>query len=602
MSHHLPHLSAPEPVKRSVCACKAHITKVFLLLPKPVQAFVLKHKWKLIIATAIIVPIVWGYLAVTKEPEPEYITAKVMRGTLVQTVEAVGTVTSERDLNLQFPISGVVAEVLVNEGDSVEAEMKLASLRAGDLQANVNSAYASLQAAQADLQELKEGTRPEDIAIAEAEVENKRATLEASRETLRSSEQKLEILEREADVSLSGYVTTARSVITQELTTSLSALTVVEDVFEDYDVQDALLKSDPGKVRLIENSLVSAEKSVQNVLREEVQFTDYQGALSALEFARSSASEVSDTLSYTFSALVSLKPTGAYTASERATHKASISTERESVQDSLNTLNTAVKNLRDESASYDTQIAIEQKTISTAKSDILKNETSLRTQEAQLALKKAGARQTDIDYAAAKVRQEQADLSRARSDFADSVLYAPVTGTITKVNIKTGELLSTAFQQDAAISMLGQSPYRIEMYVSEIDIPKVHLQQESSVELDAFSDEKIKLVVAEVDPAATDVDGVPKYRVKLDFTGDMPNLKIGMTGDVDIFTGESKDVLMVTARAIIENDQGDEVVRILKRNETIEERTVVTGLEGETDIEIISGLEEGEEIIVLIKK
>ena len=140
------------------------------------------------------------------------------------------------------------------------------------------------------------------------------------------------------------------------------------------------------------------------------------------------------------------------------------------------------------------------------------------------------------------------------------------------------------------------------MYASEIDIPKVELQQEAEIELDAFPGKLFALTVAEVDPAATDIDGVPKYRVKLDFVETPQRIKIGMTGDTDIFTGRRDDVVFVSARAVLEAKDGSFYVRILKKNDEIEERTVEIGLEGENDIEILSGLTGGETVVVLIKK
>src|SRR3989344_6818089 len=95
--------------------------------------FLKRHKWKLLIATVILVPV--GALTVyaLSPKQPEYVTAEAQRGDIQQTVEAVGTVISERDLALQFPTSGVVAQILVKEGDKVQAEQKLVTLRAGNL-------------------------------------------------------------------------------------------------------------------------------------------------------------------------------------------------------------------------------------------------------------------------------------------------------------------------------------------------------------------------------------------------------------------------------------------------------------------------------------
>jgi HlyD family secretion protein len=593
--------SLPEEEKHPYQEC---VIKEERIIPRHLRllwVLLKRHKWKATIGALLLTGTAYGYYAITKEPAPEYITAAVTRGDLVQTVEAVGTVTSERDLKLQFPVSGVVADVLVKEGDTVEAGERLAALRAGDLSAQIHSASANLQAARADLQELTEGARPEDIVIAEAEVENKRAVLTAAREELVSSEQKLAILVREAEISLSGEVGEARSTVSQQMAKARNALSVFDDVVTDNDVSDALTRGEPGLVSLIEDERDVAKASNEKLLLEGIDFDSREDALRILRLTRSVVVSTSTAIESLFSSLITVPPTSSFTRSEREARKADLTAERNNLQTALTAVDAAIKDLQDASATYDTKIASEQSAVSRLKGDILTHETSLRTQEAQLMLKRAGSRQTEIDVATARVRQAQADLDRARANFSNTVLIAPVSGTVTKVNVKEGELLSTAFQQSAAITMLGRSPYRVEMYIAEVDIPKISFGQQAQVELDAFPRSPFALSVAEIDPAATDVDGVPKYRVRLDFTVPPERLKIGMTGDADIFTGESKDVLMVSARSVIENAEGKTIVRVLQ-NGIIVERSVETGLEGENDIEIMSGLAEGETVVVLIKK
>jgi multidrug efflux pump subunit AcrA (membrane-fusion protein) len=139
------------------------------------------------------------------------------------------------------------------------------------------------------------------------------------------------------------------------------------------------------------------------------------------------------------------------------------------------------------------------------------------------------------------------------------------------------------------------------MYSSEVDIPLVALTQSGTIELDAFPDEARPLVVHEIDPAATQIENVSKYKITLDFTETYDDLKIGMKGDVTIITGLRTDVLKVPARSVIENDEGEEIVRVLDEDGKLTEVPVTTGLESDSDIEILSGLSGGETIVVLIK-
>ena len=193
--------------------------------------------------------IVWG---VTRPAVPEYVTALAERGDLRQTVEAVGTVISERELELRFGASGIVQQVFVREGDKVTAGQRFAQLKAGSLAAGRASQAAALQSAQADLRALEEGTRPEDIAIAEADLQNKRASLQSAQQTLASAEQnilraeeQLAVLRQEAGVALAGQVTSSLSTINEQLTSTENSLWTIDDVLNRTDVSDAIAKDQP---------------------------------------------------------------------------------------------------------------------------------------------------------------------------------------------------------------------------------------------------------------------------------------------------------------------------------------------------------------------
>ncbi len=577
---------------------------------KRIGGFLLRNKWRLLIAAAILIPLGAIVSFALSPTQPEYLTEAAERGDLEQTVEAVGTVISERDLALQFPTSGIVAQVLVKEGDTVQAGQRLATLRAGNLAADVSAAAARLQQAEADLRAMKEGSRPEDIAVTEADVASKRAALETARTSLQTatdsyekSQSKLELLLQQANINLAGDVTSAASAVLRELVVAQNALSEVKDVLSNNDVIDAIIKTESSDYSDITIQLNSATTAVSSALSKPSAAT-YDDALVSLESSRNLLNQTSTVVNRMLTILNDLPVIGTFTEEARQTYKGQLTPQRTAVQTSFNNLSTQTTSLRNASASYQTQIAAEESAVISAKgsmdkatSDIATYEASLRIAEAQLQLKKAPARQTDIDARVAAVNQARASLARASADYGNTILTAPIAGRITKVNVKTGEFTPAG----AAVTMLGNSPYRIEMFVSEVDVPKVKTTQSGSIELDAFRGTNFQLRVSEIDPAATDRDGVPKYRVKLDYVYPHDELKIGMTGDAVIVTGVKKDVISVPLRAVLERDDGTQYVRVIGEDGTIEEKTVSTGLEGESGSVEVTGIEEGENVIVLEK-
>ncbi|MBI3331708.1 efflux RND transporter periplasmic adaptor subunit [Candidatus Peregrinibacteria bacterium] len=567
------------------------------------------HKW----LTAIIIVallIIGGIVAAVASPNPpEYVTAFVERGDLRQTVEGIGTVISERDLALQFPRSGVVDVVLVKEGDIVKAGQTLARLRAGSEAADVASAAARLASAEADLRALREGNRPEDIAIAEAQLENSRAqlasareSLETAEESLRSSQEQMEALESEADINASGERAVAMSSIASEIAAGESALSSVETVWDDPNVQDAVIKSEPAQYDRVRQQIGGARTLLQHA-RDAA--TTWNDPTSAAQEARRALAATSDVVRLAFDTVSALPITAYFTDAKKEQHKTSLANARASTENAIRGVEGAVKSLRDASASYDTRITSEESALRNAEgardkalADIRTFEAALRTEQAQLDLTRAGSRPSDIAAAEARVREQRAAVARASASYRDMVLTAPIDGTVTDVAAKIGEFTPSG----PFLTMLGDTPYRIELFTSEIDIPKVRLTQSGSVELDAFPDVHYKLRVSEIDPAATDRDGVPKYRVKLDFVYPHDEFKVGMTGDAEIITGERINVISVPRRGVLRGETGD-YVRVLQDDGAVVEKPVRIGMEGETgNVEMLSGIAEGETVILLIKE
>lgn len=568
------------------------------------------HKWKSTAGLLAVLFVAFIVRVATAPAVPQYVTALAERKDLRQTVEAVGTVISERDLELQFPSSGIVSQISVKEGDRVRAGQKLASLRSGNLAADVAAAAARVQSAEADLRAKQEGARPEDIAISQADVDNKKSSLEAAKTSLETSKAayanaqvQLDSVKNEASVSLSGYVTTAGSTVTEQLTIASNGLSSVQDVFSRNDVLDAVIKANPADYNQILSSVQQQQTAIR-ALYAKANPADFQQALLVLDSTRAAVTNSWSILNRSYDLINGLPTTSSFDTAAKETYKSTINAQRSQLQASIGVVDSAAKTLRDASASYASKISAQQATVDNslgamnkANADILTYETSLRIAEAQLQLKKAPTRDTDIAIAKASLAQARASLAAASAQLSNMVLTAPIDGVVTKVNIKVGEISPIG----PSVTMVGSSPYRIEMFVSEIDVPKVQLSQTGSIELDAFRGTNFTLHVGQIDTTSTDVDGVSKYRVKLDFLYKHDELKIGMTGDAAIVTGMKKDVVTVPLRAVIENDKGEKVVRV-KNGDTVTEQVVETGMEGEGgDVEVVSGVKEGDTVVVLTK-
>ena len=107
-------------------------------------------------------------------------TAVVRQGTLLITVDAIGSLAPQTEASLAFSSSGRVAEVLVEEGQVVEAGQPLARLETDDLELQVAQSEAALAAAEAQLAQLLAPPRPEEVAAQEANLQASEAQVSAA--------------------------------------------------------------------------------------------------------------------------------------------------------------------------------------------------------------------------------------------------------------------------------------------------------------------------------------------------------------------------------------------------------------------------------------
>jgi HlyD family secretion protein len=140
----------------------------------------------------------------------------------------------------------------------------------------------------------------------------------------------------------------------------------------------------------------------------------------------------------------------------------------------------------------------------------------------------------------------------------------------------------------------------VEINIPEVDIGQVSLEDYCRIDLDAFIDEQFSGKVIKIDPAETIIAGVVYYKTTISLNSDDQKIRPGMTANVIVVTESKESVLTVPQRAIFEKE-GKKFVRIIE-GENLKEIEVQTGLKGvRGEIEIISGLKEGDKVVTFLK-
>ncbi|PIS31934.1 MAG: hypothetical protein COT41_00415, partial [Candidatus Portnoybacteria bacterium CG08_land_8_20_14_0_20_40_83] len=191
-----------------------------------------------------------------------------------------------------------------------------------------------------------------------------------------------------------------------------------------------------------------------------------------------------------------------------------------------------------------------------------------------------------------QVKQAQANLNQVRNQIAQKSLAAPIDGIITDVAFQKGEMASLT---QIAISMNSLSDFEVKSDIAESDIAKIKLADPVQITFDAFGEnEKWQGKVIKIDPAQTVVAGVVYYQVTIGLSGTDSRIKSGMTANLEIETERHVGVLIIPLRVVGEN----KTVKIME-NGQIKEKQIETGIKNDQgEVEIISGLKEGETIAI----
>jgi len=548
---------------------------------KLAKVFKKKRFWIILIIAIIIGAVL---LKSNNGQQPEYVTDVVKRGKLVQTVSATGKVESASESDLNFKIAGKLISSNVKVGDEVTKGQLLARLESSQAQSQVASTRAQLLEAEADLASVIAGSSDEDVAIANAKVNQAQADLDSKKAVWDN-------LALENDQNLLSYKEQSLDKVAESIFNIEEAIEDIDEIINGsdesalkiYNSSYSLALNDYNNAVSLLNNLVDAanDYSVNNSIDELV---------SLLNQADLALDQADDMLSSTYNLLSVADPVSSLTQTEIDAHKITVNADQSNISSAISAVQTAKSNLQIKSVEYDNSVQ-------EAELDAEKAQSALVVAQAELNSVLAGPRSFEISLQQARVDIARAKLQSALADLNEYCLFAPIDGIITSVDYKIGEYVSSV---NSAVSILSKSNLEIEVDVPESDIAKVKVGDIAEITLDAFGEEKFfNSHISFINPAETIINDVVYYKVKLTFDEKDEGIKSGMTANVLITTASKDNVLYIPARAVIENDI--RYVRVFKNDEIVEEE-VATGLRGDNGlIEVLSGLEEGQEIITYIK-
>ncbi len=208
-----------------------------------------------------------------------------------------------------------------------------------------------------------------------------------------------------------------------------------------------------------------------------------------------------------------------------------------------------------------------------------------------------GASQQDIRAVEAQLRQAQSALEIAQSQLNNTVVRAPISGRITSVSAKTGELVSSAVP---LLSILDVSELYVKAGISEKDIASVQVGQEAEISIDAFAQE---IFYGEVASKGVMVDPNSKsMEIKIKIVDPHIDIPPGVFARANILIKSNPDALIIPSTALTRRTDGLYVYVLNNNTEnenTVKRKLIVIGMTQDDQVEVLQGLQE-EEIIVIL--
>ncbi|MBH0005602.1 efflux RND transporter periplasmic adaptor subunit [Psychrobacter sp. SWN149] len=255
---------------------------------------------------------------------------------------------------------------------------------------------------------------------------------------------------------------------------------------------------------------------------------------------------------------------------------------------------------------YDTQAT----SVETAKAAVANARAAIDTAKAAIATTEA-----NINSQQAALRKSRTNVSTAEEDLSYTTIRAPISGTVVSITTEQGTTVNANQTAPTLVTLADLSTVRINAQISEADVINVNAGMPAYFNIIGNPDKQYDATLTAIEPAPEQISSTSSTDAAIYYVGyvEVPNpdrlFRIDMTAQIYIIVNEAKNALLVPSTVIQEKrskGKGKEkvkaatgkFVRVLKDDGTVEERTVEVGIDNRVNAQILSGLKEGEEVII----
>ena len=563
------------------------------------KKFILRHKF--LSAAILIIIIAIGYFSYRSltgtATQISYVLGAVTRDTIITTVSGTGQVQAVNQLDIKPKVAGDVISVAVSDGQKVKAGDVLVKLDPQDAIQTLRDAQLSYDNAKLSLTKAQRGSRPEEIQTQQLQVDD-------AQKSLADARQNLETVSAKANFDLDNLYDDSKSILRDAYNSANNIISnQLDGIYSDntdyakltFLTANSQAENDAGSQRVAARAaLVDFQKLIDSYP------SDQPGIDSALLQAGNDLAAIQKFLSNLDGVLKAAIISNSLSSNTLNGYKSSLTSAQSGSNGSLD-------NISSQQRSLASQKITNQNNLTDAQTKISNAQDSLTQAQHSLDVMLAGTDPLDLQAQQLSVQQSANQLASTRDKLADYTITAPFDGIIADVAVKVGDPASAG---TAVVTLI--TPQQIaEISLNEVDAAKVKLGQKADLTFDAIDGLEITGKVIDIDTIGTVSQGVVSYNVKMSMDTPDDRIKPGMTVSTDIITDVHQNVLVVPSSAIktsgsasyvemlnqaasstAANSQGAIVSAQAPRRQT-----VTTGLSDDTNTEITSGLNEGDQII-----
>lgn len=207
---------------------------------------------------------------------------------------------------------------------------------------------------------------------------------------------------------------------------------------------------------------------------------------------------------------------------------------------------------------------------------------------------------TQIKIAKANVEDITAKLKQNETILTYTKIYAPIDGVVSDVTAQEGETVVTGLQVANLVTVLDPTSLEMWIYVDETDIGRVKLGQQVEYYVDTFPDKLFQGTIEKIYPEPIIKDNIVYYLAIVKVTKDDTRfLKPEMTTHIKIIFDEKNNIL-IAPNAAIKFEKGKQIAYKVIGPQRVQKVELKTGIRGEENTEIISGVKEGDVVATKI--